>query len=125
MALQKARAVLPAFAGWRPEFSPSIGSSLAACRWLSVDMTVEIFAENLRPAEALEALMARHGVLRVLVVLPGVLWHRRRVTRLHQPISPHLARDIGLWQARHRITDHRGTRLCRLPVDGDRMVWRG
>ena len=67
-------------------------------------MTVEIFAENLRPAEALEALMARHGVLRVLLVLPGVLWKRGRVTRLHQPIPSHMARDIGLWQNAPRRT---------------------
>ncbi|MBC7737305.1 MAG: DUF1127 domain-containing protein [Candidatus Saccharibacteria bacterium] len=59
-------------------------------------MTVQIFAENLRPAEALESLMARHGVMRVLVAVPAVLWRRRRATRLSQPISPHLARDIGL-----------------------------
>lgn len=59
-------------------------------------MTAQALAENLRPAEVLDALIARHGVLRVVLALPTALLKGRGTTRLAQPISPHLARDIGL-----------------------------
>ena len=59
-------------------------------------MTTEIFAENLRPAKALEALVARHGVLAVLLALVPVMIRHKRPARLGPLMSPHLARDIGL-----------------------------
>jgi hypothetical protein len=59
-------------------------------------MTAQVFATEQRPAEALEALVARHGVLRVILAIPAVLVGWGRVTRLGHEISPHLARDIGL-----------------------------
>lgn len=60
-------------------------------------MTAQVFAESLRPTEALDALVARHGFWRVILSLPAVALKRRRdrVTLRHE-LSPHLLRDIGL-----------------------------
>jgi hypothetical protein len=60
-------------------------------------MTAQPFTENLAPVEAMSALMARHGVLRVLIALPvAVLTRRRKDLLLPQDLSPHLMRDIGM-----------------------------
>ena len=58
-------------------------------------MSAEILSENLRPVEVLDVLIARHGLLRVLLAL---LKPRPRPMRLRPPIPDHLARDIGLLQ---------------------------
>jgi hypothetical protein len=60
-------------------------------------MTAHGFADQLAPVQALEDLMARHGVLRVLMALPRALVQQRRATLLlERPVSYHIARDIGL-----------------------------
>lgn len=56
-------------------------------------MTAQVLATEQRPAEAL---MAQHGVFRVILAILAVLIRRGRVTRPGHPISQHLARDIGL-----------------------------
>ena len=66
-------------------------------RWSSVEMTAHVFSENLEPVEALDALIARHGVVRVMLALPRALIQRRRTAiLLVRPVSYHIARDIGL-----------------------------
>jgi hypothetical protein len=66
-------------------------------RWLSVEMTAQMIAETLRPVEALDALMARHGVMRVLLAMPvAALKRRRNRVVLSHELSPHLLRDVGL-----------------------------
>ena len=60
-------------------------------------MTAQIFADDLAPVEALDALISRHGILRVLLALPRVLMHRKRTAMLLTgPVTYHIARDIGL-----------------------------
>ena len=59
-------------------------------------MTAQVLANEQHPTEALSALMARHGVFRVMLAIPAVLVGGGRVARLSPPISQHLARDIGL-----------------------------
>ena len=60
-------------------------------------MTSDLIAEPLRPAEALNALIARHGSLRVILALPVALLMRRRDRLiLGHELSPHLQRDVGL-----------------------------
>lgn len=60
-------------------------------------MNAPLFAESLRPLDAMEALVARHGFWKLLVALPvaALRLRRDRVTRAHD-LSPHLMRDIGL-----------------------------
>lgn len=60
-------------------------------------MNAPLYAETLRPLEALEALVARHGFWKLLFALPvaAMRLRRERVTRAHD-LSPHLMRDIGL-----------------------------
>ena len=60
-------------------------------------MTAQLIAETLRPVEALDALIARHGMLRILLAFPMAALRRRR-ERLPAAydLSPHLMRDIGL-----------------------------
>ena len=60
-------------------------------------MTAQVIAETLRPVDALAALIARHGVMRVLLAMPVAALKRRRtrVVRNHE-LSPHLLRDMGL-----------------------------
>ena len=60
-------------------------------------MTSDLIADPLRPVEALKALIARHGLLRVILALPAALWMRRRERLIHShELSPHLQRDIGI-----------------------------
>ena len=60
-------------------------------------MNAQVFAETLRPVEALDALMARHGVVRVLLALTVAAWKRRAVREIRPgELSAHLRRDIGL-----------------------------
>ena len=60
-------------------------------------MTAQMFAEPLRPVDALDALIARHGVMRVLLAMPvAALKRRRNLPVLTHDLSPHLMRDIGL-----------------------------
>lgn len=60
-------------------------------------MTSDLIAEPLRPVEALDALIARHGPLRVILALPAALLMRRRERLiLGHELSPHLQRDIGI-----------------------------
>lgn len=60
-------------------------------------MTAHRFAETLRPVEAIDAPIARHGVMRILLALPlAVLKQRRERAVLTHHLSPHLRRDIGL-----------------------------
>ena len=68
-------------------------------------MSVEISLETQVPRDVLEQLIARHGLFRVMLALPGVLLQRRAgVTLLIPPIPDHLARDIGLQQEPVRRT---------------------
>ena len=60
-------------------------------------MTAHLIAETLRPVEAIDALIARHGVMRILLALPLAMLRRRRAPMmLTHHLSPHLRRDIGL-----------------------------
>ena len=60
-------------------------------------MTSDLIAEPLRPVEALDALIARHGLLRVILALPAALLLRRRERLiLGHELSPHLQSDIGI-----------------------------
>lgn len=60
-------------------------------------MTAQVLFENQGPAAALDHLIARHGLPRVLLALTGAMFQRRRTTLLLQrPVSYHIARDIGL-----------------------------
>ena len=60
-------------------------------------MTAHLSAETLRPVEAIDALIARHGMMRILLALPlAMLKRRRERVMLTQDLSPHLRRDIGL-----------------------------
>jgi hypothetical protein len=60
-------------------------------------MTSDLIAEPLRPVEALNALIARHGPLRVILALPAALLLRRRERpAMWHDLSPHLQRDIGI-----------------------------
>ncbi len=60
-------------------------------------MNVNSFAENLRPAEVLAALIDRHGVFRVILALPSALVTRRKAGFLvDNGLSHHMRRDIGL-----------------------------
>ena len=66
-------------------------------RWLCENMTAHLFAETLRPVEAIDALIARQGVMRILLALPLAMLKRRRDRAvLTHHLSPHLRRDIGL-----------------------------
>lgn len=60
-------------------------------------MTLDGYAETLRPSEALSALVARHGFWRIVLTLPFVALkaRRERITLAHE-LPPHLMRDIGL-----------------------------
>lgn len=64
---------------------------------MTVMMKDHVIAENLRPVDVLDALMARHGVVRVMLALPFAAWRWRakRPVNLHA-LSGHLRRDIGL-----------------------------
>lgn len=60
-------------------------------------MTTNLIAETLHPIETLDALIARHGFLQVLMALPAALLKQRRPQSLHDPkLSGHMRRDIGL-----------------------------
>jgi uncharacterized protein YjiS (DUF1127 family) len=60
-------------------------------------MNAPLFAETLRPLEAMQALVARHGFWKLLVALPvAALKQRRDRAILAEELSPHLLRDIGL-----------------------------
>ena len=60
-------------------------------------MKDQVFAETLRPVDVLVALMARHGVVRVMLALPFAAWKRRGVRPVSlYTMSDHLRRDIGL-----------------------------
>ena len=60
-------------------------------------MNAELSAEPLRPVEALSALIARYGLIRIVLALPmALIRHRRDQTLLAYALSPHLMRDIGI-----------------------------
>ena len=70
-------------------------------------MTAHPTAETLRPfdtpVDALDALIARHGPLRIILALPAALLMRRRERLIPgYALSAHLQRDIGLTQVRTR-----------------------
>ena len=66
-------------------------------------MTAQVFAETLRPVEAMDALVARHGLMRVLIAVPVVLMKRRRAqVVVPGGMSSHMMRDIGLGSAAAR-----------------------
>ena len=71
---------------------------MAARRWLRVKMAAHVFAENLGPAEVLDALVARHGIARVLMALPSAMMKRRAVALRGDHMSDHMLRDIGLYR---------------------------
>ena len=60
-------------------------------------MTTHIPAEPLRPVDALDALIAHHGLMRIILALPAALLKQRRdrVT-MGYALSPYLQRDIGI-----------------------------
>ncbi len=65
-------------------------------RWLCDEMTTQIVTDALRPVEAMAALIARHGLVRVLVALAVAALQRRAGARTTWHLSAHLMRDIGL-----------------------------
>lgn len=81
----------------RPHSKPETEPDRAAGPVKVSKMTAHAFAETLRPAEALDALVARHGFWRIILTLPFVAIKRRRerITLAHH-LPPHLMRDIGL-----------------------------
>lgn len=71
-------------------------------------MTTQTSAEPLRPVDALTALLADHGLIRILLALPAALLQRRRERlTLNHGLSAHLMRDIGLVQERSRYWEMR------------------
>ena len=71
-------------------------------------MTALIPADPLRPVDALHALIARHGLLRIILALPSALIRQRRTRPvLGHTLSPHLQRDIGMAADRSRYPDLR------------------
>lgn len=60
-------------------------------------MTTDLFLQTSAPVAALDVLIARHGLVRVLLALPAAWVRQRRdVLLLQRPVSYHIARDIGL-----------------------------
>jgi len=71
-------------------------------------MTTHTTAEPLRPVDALTVLIADHGLIRILLALPGALLQRRRERlTLNHGLSSHLMRDIGLMPERSRYWEMR------------------
>jgi hypothetical protein len=71
-------------------------------------MNTQSSAEPLRPVEALNALIAHHGLGRVMLALPAALVQRRRDRlTLNHALSPHLMRDIGMPPDRSRYWEMR------------------
>ncbi len=60
-------------------------------------MTTNLIAENLRPVEALSVLIARHGLVRIVLAIPAALLkrHNERPLAVHD-LSAYLQKDIGL-----------------------------
>lgn len=60
-------------------------------------MNAPFTAEALRPLDAMQALVARHGFWKLFFALPvaAMTSRRDRVTLDHE-LSPHVLRDIGL-----------------------------
>jgi hypothetical protein len=60
-------------------------------------MTTNLNAESLRPVDAMNALIARHGVARIMLAVPAALLQRHfDRTTLSGGLSAHMLRDIGL-----------------------------
>ncbi len=71
-------------------------------------MTSQTTAVSLRPADALQALIAHHGPLRVILALPVALVQQRRDRPIAAyALSPYLQRDIGMPPDRSRYWDLR------------------
>ena len=71
-------------------------------------MTTQTTTEPLRPVDALTALIAHHGLIRILLALPAALLRRRRdALVLGNALPPHLQRDIGLDPDRSRFWEMR------------------
>ena len=66
-------------------------------RWSSAKMTADLSAETMRPVDALDVLIARHGRLRIVmaVSVAALKLRRERVGFAHS-LSPHLQRDMGI-----------------------------
>lgn len=66
-------------------------------------MTSHLITETLRPVETLDALIARHGSVRVILAMLSALTKRKARKSNGFHLSDHLRRDIGLHadQPRH------------------------